>query len=278
MIRRSDRHRPALAGSILAVLALAACAPASADSASPSITAAVVTAGLPATPSSAVAAPSTRHTSSQDQPAPAPAQTATVRPGTAVTTLATLTVKGRAPRTGYDRDLFGQAWADVDRNGCDTRNDILKRDLDGETFKPNTRDCVVLTGTLNDPYTGKKIAFTRGQGTSEAVQIDHVIALSDAWQKGAQQLSADARKSLGNDPLNLMAVDGPTNQGKGDGDAATWLPPVRSYRCTYVARQVAVKTKYRLWVTQAEHDAMNGILAGCPGQPLPTDSTLPAPK
>ena len=276
MIRRSDRHRPALAGSILVVIALAACAPASADSASPSITAAVVTAGLPAKTSSAVAAPSTRHTSSQDQPAPA--QTATVRPGTAVTTLATLTVKGRAPRTGYDRDLFGQAWADVDRNGCDTRNDILKRDLDGETFKPNTRDCVVLTGTLNDPYTGKKIAFTRGQGTSEAVQIDHVIALSDAWQKGAQQLSADARKSLGNDPLNLMAVDGPTNQGKGDGDAATWLPPVRSYRCTYVARQVAVKAKYRLWVTQAEHDAMNGILAGCPGQPLPSDPTLPAPK
>lgn len=110
------------------------------------------------------------------------------------------------------------------------------------------------------------------------MQIDHVIALSDAWQKGAQQLSAEARRSLGNDPLNLMAVDGPTNQGKGDGDAATWLPPVRAYRCTYVARQVAVKAKYRLWVTQAEHDAINGILAGCPGQPLPSDSTLPAPQ
>src|SRR5690349_6854626 len=110
--------------------------------------------------------------------------------GDAASALAKLPVKGRAPKTGYDRDRFGPAWADVDRNGCDIRNDILKRDLDGETFKPNTRDCVVLTGTLNDPYTGKKIAFTRGQGTSEAVQIDHVIALSDAWQKGAQQLSA----------------------------------------------------------------------------------------
>jgi Protein of unknown function (DUF1524) len=200
------------------------------------------------------------------------------RTGTALAALEQLTVKGRAPKTGYDREQFGPAWADVDRNGCDTRNDILKRDMDGETFKPKTRDCVVLTGTLNDPYTGKKIAFTRGQGTSEAVQIDHVIALSDAWQKGAQQLSAEARKSLGNDPLNLMAVDGPTNQSKGDSDAATWLPPVRSYRCTYVARQVAVKAKYRLWVTQAERDAIAGILSGCPGQPLPTDPTLPAPK
>ena len=198
--------------------------------------------------------------------------------GDAASALAALPIKGRAPKTGYTREQFGPAWADVDRNGCDTRNDMLKRDLDGETFKPRTRDCVVLTGTLNDPYTGKRIAFTRGQGTSEAVQIDHVIALSDAWQKGAQQLSPEARRSLGNDPLNLMAVDGRTNQGKGDGDAATWLPPVRAYRCTYVARQVAVKAKYRLWVTQAEHDAINGILAGCPGQPLPSDSTLPAPQ
>lgn len=198
--------------------------------------------------------------------------------GDAASALANLPVKGRAPKTGYNREQFGPAWADVDRNGCDTRNDVLKRDLDGETFKPRTRDCVVLAGTLNDPYTGKTIAFTRGQGTSEAVQIDHVIALSDAWQKGAQQLSADVRRSLSNDPLNLMAVDGPTNQGKGDGDAATWLPPVRSYRCTYVARQVAVKAKYRLWVTQAERDAISGVLSGCPGQPLPADSTLAAPQ
>ena len=94
------------------------------------------------------------------------------------------------PKTGYDREQFGPAWSDVDRNGCDTRNDILKRDLAGETFKPGTHDCVVLTGTLDDPYTGKTIAFSRGQGTSEAVQIDHVVALSDAWQKGAQQLDA----------------------------------------------------------------------------------------
>ena len=199
--------------------------------------------------------------------------------GDAAATLAKLPVKGRAPKTGYDRaGKFGPAWADVDRNGCDTRNDILRRDLDGETFKPGTHDCVVVTGSLNDPYTGKKITFARGQGTSDDVQIDHMVALSDAWQKGAQQLDDATRKNLANDPLNLMAVDGPTNQGKGDSDAATWLPPNKSFRCKYVARQVAVKAKYRLYVTQAEHDAINGVLGGCRGEPLPSDKTLPAPK
>lgn len=210
---------------------------------------------------------------------PAPgAVSAAAASGDAATTLANLPVKGRAPKTGYEREQFGPAWADVDRNGCDQRNDVLKRDMDPETFKPGTRDCVVATGTLADPYTGKTIAFTRGQGTSEAVQIDHVVALSNAWQTGAQQLDAATRRNFGNDPLNLMAVDGPTNSAKRDSDAATWLPPVRTYRCAYVARQVAVKAKYRLWVTQAERDAITRILGGCPGQPLPTDPTVPAPE
>ncbi|GAA4560986.1 HNH endonuclease family protein [Pseudonocardia xishanensis] len=195
--------------------------------------------------------------------------------GSAADALATLPVKGRAPKTGYTRDQFGQSWADVDRNGCDQRNDVLARDMTGETFKPGTRDCVVLTGTLVDPYTGRTIAFTRGQDTSTAVQIDHVVALSDAWQKGAQQLDAPTRLRLGNDPLNLLAVDGPTNNSKGDGDAATWLPPQRGYRCAYIARQVAVKAKYGLWVTRAEHDAIGRILADCPGEPIPVDDTVP---
>jgi hypothetical protein len=195
--------------------------------------------------------------------------------GDAAAALATLAVKGRAPKTGYSRDQFGAAWSDTDHNGCDQRNDVLARDMTGETFKKGTHDCVVLTGQLADPYTAKTIAFKRGQDTSDAVQIDHVVALSDAWQKGAQQLDAPTRLLLGNDPLNLMAVDGPTNQSKGDGDAATWLPPNNQYRCTYVARQVSVKAKYGLWVTQAEHDAIAGVLAGCPGQALTTDPPPP---
>jgi hypothetical protein len=190
--------------------------------------------------------------------------------GAAADALATLPVKGRAPKTGYDREQFGQRWKDVDRNGCDQRNDVLARDMVDETFRDGS-DCVVLTGRLADPYTGTEIAFTRGQDTSDDVQIDHVVALSDAWQKGAQQLDAPTRELVGNDPLNLMATDGPTNQSKGDSDAATWLPPNRAFWCDYVARQVAVKAKYGLWVTQAEHDAMAGVLDRCPGHPLPAD-------
>jgi hypothetical protein len=193
----------------------------------------------------------------------------------AIDLLATLPIKGRAPKTGYDRELFGQAWLDVDRNGCDTRNDILKRDLTGITYT-NSVPCKVQTGTLADPYTGTSISFLRGNGTSTAVQIDHVVALSDAWQKGAQQLTTERRTAFANDPLNLQATDGPTNQKKSDGDAATWLPPNKGFRCEYVARQISVKAAYSLWVTQAEHDAMANILAGCSGQPAPTNQQAPA--
>jgi hypothetical protein len=199
----------------------------------------------------------------------APPSISSVEGGSAAAVLATLAVKGRAPRTGYDRGLFGQAWADVDRNGCDTRNDVLRRDLTAYEVKSGTNGCLLLSGTLHDPYTGTTIAFVRGQSTSSRVQIDHVVALSDAWQKGAQQWPTARRTAYANDVLNLLAVDGLTNQRKGDGDAATWLPPSKPYRCPYAARQVAVKAKYGLWVTSAERDALARILATCPSQTLP---------
>nr|WP_109519429.1 HNH endonuclease family protein [Mycolicibacter heraklionensis] len=183
-----------------------------------------------------------------------------------------LPIKGRAPKTGYSRALFGQAWSDDvtvpgGHNGCDTRNDILRRDLVDIEIKPGTTDCVVASGVLNDPYTGTAIPFQRGRGTSPAVQIDHVVALSDAWQKGAQQWDELTRRNFANDPLNLQATSGPINEQKGDGDAATWLPPNKSYRCAYVSRIVAVKSGYGLWVTQAEHDAIERILTGECGAP-----------
>ncbi|WP_235520780.1 GmrSD restriction endonuclease domain-containing protein [Cellulomonas sp. Leaf395] len=200
---------------------------------------------------------------------------ASAQPQTALATAALLPVKGRAPKTGYDRDLYGQAWKDVDRNGCDTRNDILRRDLTDQVLKDGTNGCVVAAGTLNDPYSGTPIAFVRGQDTSSAVQIDHVVALSDSWQKGAQQWDTAKREAFGNDPLNLLAADGPLNQQKGDGDTATWLPPNKAFRCAYVARQVGVKYTYGLWVTQAEQDAMVGVLSTCPAEPLPAGSAVP---
>jgi hypothetical protein len=139
----------------------------------------------------------------------------------------------------------------------------LRRDLTVETVKPGTRECVILTGVLDDPYTGRRIDFVRGEKTSPAVQIDHVVALSDAWQKGAAQWDTFKRTDFANDPANLQATDGPTNQRKGAGDAATWLPPNKSYRCTYVSRQIDVKARYGLWITAAEKDAMTGIIAAC---------------
>ena len=177
--------------------------------------------------------------------------------GSASTTLKTLAVKGRAPKTGYTREQFGRRWTDIDRDGCDQRNQVLARDMDRETFKAGTHNCVVLTGSLRDSYTGTTISFTRGQGTSEKVQIDHVVALSDAWQKGAQQLDAATREKIGNDPLNLIAVDGPTNGRKSDGDAATWLPPDSRYRCAYVARQVAVTRDRRPHQYQRAHEVLS---------------------
>ena len=184
--------------------------------------------------------------------------------------LATLAVKGRAPKTGYARSEFGQTWADVDRNGCDTRNDILKRDLTEVLLKEKTRNCVVLSGILIDRYSGETINFVRGNITSMEVQIDHVVAMSNSWQTGAFKLTLVQRTALANDPMNLFAVKGRLNSQKGDGDAATWLPPLKKFRCAYVAQQIAVKAKYSLWVTAPEKEAMLRILTACPKQLLPT--------
>ena len=169
-----------------------------------------------------------------------------------------LAVKGRAPKTGYAREQFGNGWGTT--LGCSTREIILHRDLHDVRLND---DCKVLSGVLDDPYTGRTIQFIRGPSTSNAVQIDHVVALSNAWQTGAQQLSSARRVQLANDPLNLLAVDGPANEEKSDGDAATWLPSNKSFRCQYVSRQVAVKSTYKLWVTSAEQAALIAILSSC---------------
>ncbi|RLV08604.1 hypothetical protein CTZ27_07395 [Streptomyces griseocarneus] len=200
------------------------------------------------------------------------------KPGTARAALGELTVKKAASKDGYDREgKFGSAWSDSTSapgsgNSCDTRNDILARDLKDKKLKGGSV-CVLDAGTLDDPYTGKKIRFQRGPKTSSAVQIDHLVALSNAWQTGAQKLSQSRREALANDPLNLVAADGPANMGKGDKDAAAWLPANKGFQCSYVARQIAVKKEYKLWVTDAEREAMGKVLDTCPDEPLPTGGT-----
>lgn len=197
--------------------------------------------------------------------AAAPLQS-TASTGDAATALGTLEIKGRAAKTGYSRAQFGDGW--LRQGTCDMRNIILNRDLQ----QPVVDDaCKVQSGVLDDPYTGQKVTFMRGASSSALVQIDHVVALSDAWQKGAQQLTREQRIQMANDPLELLAVDGAANQKKSDGDAATWLPDNKAFRCDYIARQIAVKQKYSLWVTTAERDAMARVLQACPGQPLPAE-------
>jgi hypothetical protein len=181
----------------------------------------------------------------------------------AVNVLDLLEVKGRAPRTGYSRDQFGNGWGQY--RGCDMRNVILQRDLRDTVLD----GCLVLSGVLDDPYTGQIVEFTRGPGTSSAVQIEHVVAVSDAWQKGAQYMDRATRVAFFNDPLNLLAVEGNANQAKGDSDAASWLPPNKAFRCEYISRQIGVKYRYSLWVTPAERDAMERVLRTCPSQRVP---------
>jgi hypothetical protein len=178
--------------------------------------------------------------------------------GTVAQQLATLLVKGRAPMTGYSRKQFGPAWPTQD--GCDSRNRVLRRDLTATTLRQG--GCIVLAGTLVSPYTRGVIHFERGP-ESDRAQIDHVVALGDAWQTGAQGWTPAKRLQFANDPLELLAVDGPSNQAKGDSDAASWLPPNKAFRCTYATIQVRVKAKYGLWVTKAEHQALATQLTRC---------------
>ena len=174
--------------------------------------------------------------------------------------LGAIPVRPPGPDDGYTRERFGQAWADVDGNGCDTRNDVLARDLTDVRLAAD--GCVVLAGTLDDPYSGARIAFVRGPD-SALVQIDHLVALDDAWRTGARAWPASRRLTFANDPANLQAVSGDANQDKGAADASQWLPPQAGFACVYVVRQVRVKAAYGLWLTPDERAAADRALKGC---------------
>jgi hypothetical protein len=271
------RTRAAGGAALGVALALGAVGGATADpqgappAAAPSATASPTSAPAPTTPAPTPTLRATPSPTPTPSPTTAPSAPAPAARGTALAAVDRLTVKGRAPKTGYSREAFGQAWFDTDRNGCDTRNDILRRDL---THREMKNWCKVLAGTrAPDPYTGATIRFVLG-GASE-IDVDHVVPLSDAWQKGAARWSAGKRLAFANDPLALLAVDAGTNRSKGDGDAATWLPPYKQFRCQYVARQVAVKLKYGVWVTAAERDAMVRVLSTCPTTRLPGPGRAP---
>ena len=184
--------------------------------------------------------------------------------------LSHIVIRPKEPLTGYSRAAYGAGWLDPDGNGCDTRNDVLRRDLTQVELRPRTAGCIVERGTLRDPYTGVVVAFERGTRTSGLVNIDHVVPLGNAWRTGAQHWPLARRSAFYNDPLELLAVQESTNAAKDGSDAATWLPPRQELRCAFVARVIAVKARYGLWMTQAEHDAVATVLADCPTHLLPT--------
>ena len=209
------------------------------------------------------ASPSPAATPATSQPAPAPENRAF---DAARAELARLPVKGWDRNTDFSRYRFGDAWSDdvnveFGHNGCNTRDDILRRDLTQLVVRPGT--CYAQSGVLIDRYTGESIAFVRGPDSSEAIQIDHVVSLSDAWYKGARDWDEQRRRDFANDPRNLLAVGAKANFDKAFRDANAWLPPNPAFRCEFVARQIAVKAAYRLWVSANEKRAMAAVLDHC---------------
>ena len=192
----------------------------------------------------------------------------TLDPAAATTALAALPVAGKTSLDGYDRGcgegegcVFGPAWADVDRNGCDQRNDVLHRDLTAVQVREGTHDCVVVGGVLDDPYTGQTVTFVKADAAE--VPIDHVVPLAAAWVQGAAAWSAEQRQSFANDLANLMATTRAANSAKGDSTAEEWVPDDPSYGCSYASVVVTVKSRYALAVTPAEATALQSLLATC---------------
>ena len=192
----------------------------------------------------------------------------TLDPTAAAAALVDLRVAEKAGLDGYERDcgegegcVFGPAWADVDRNGCDQRNDVLHRDLTDVQVRDGTQGCVVVAGVLDDPYTGAVVQFVKAEATE--VPIDHVVPLSAAWAQGAADWTPEDRRMFANDPANLIATTQSVNSSKGDSTADEWVPPDAAYGCSYATVIVTVKDAYDLSVTPAEAAALEGLLATC---------------
>lgn len=218
------------------------------------------------TPSATAVAP-VEQTPEAEVPVEVPAPADDVY-GQAEAFVASLPVTSAGPTAKYEREpQFGRAWIDVDGNGCDTRNDILKRDF--ESYVVFRGDCEVQTGVLNDPYTGTTIDFThtnafgKNTGDSQAVQIDHMIPLNWAWQNGAESWDQDTRILFANDPINLKAVEGKQNSSKSDQGPSAWWPAAQSYHCTYAVEFTSVLQKYELTIPVADQQALVATLASC---------------
>lgn len=220
--------------------------------------------GLPRATSGVVPASGTNSDAAPgSDAAAAPAGTPGADAAAAQAQLSALQVVSGYSDIPYDRDRFGQRWADVDRNGCDTRNDVLGRDLLDPVFKAGTNNCKVLSGLLIDPYDGVHVDFVSGFDTSVLVQIDHVVALGWSWGHGAEYWTDELRTQFANDPRNLVAASEEMNQEKSASGPSDWLPPVPELRCTYVENFIDVLDAYDLGINSADKAAAQAVLEGC---------------
>ena len=192
----------------------------------------------------------------------------TLDPAAAAAALVDLTVAEKTSLDGYERGcgegegcVFGPAWSDVDRNGCDQRNDVLRRDLTEVQVREGTQGCVVVAGVLDDPYTGAAVQFAKADAAQ--VPIDHVVPLAAAWVQGAAAWTDDEREQFANDLGNLMATTRPENSAKGDSTADEWVPPDPTYGCSYATIVITVKDRYALAVSPAEAATLESLLATC---------------
>jgi hypothetical protein len=192
----------------------------------------------------------------------------TLDPAAAAAALLDLPVEAKTSLDGYERGcgegegcVFGPAWADVDRNGCDQRNDVLHRDLTDVEVREGTQGCVVVAGLLDDPYTGETVEFVKAEAAE--VPIDHVVPLAAAWVQGAAEWTAEERRIFANDLGNLIATSREQNSAKGDSTAEEWVPEDPAYGCSYATVVITVKDRYALSVTPEEADALEELLATC---------------
>jgi hypothetical protein len=192
----------------------------------------------------------------------------TLDPAAAAAALVDLTVAEKTSLDGYERGcgegegcVFGPAWSDVDRNGCDQRNDVLRRDLTEVQVREGTQGCVVVAGVLDDPYTGAAVQFAKADAAQ--VPIDHVVPLAAAWVQGAAAWTDDEREQFANDLGNLMATTRAENSAKGDSTADEWVPPDPTYGCSYATIVITVKDRYAVAVSPAEAATLESLLATC---------------
>lgn len=173
------------------------------------------------------------------------APSASAAEGSASQVLTGLLVASEGSVAGYDRSLFG-GWIDADGDSCNTRQEVL--------LAESLKQPVIGPGCSVSGLWRSFLDNVEWRNASR-LDVDHHVALEEAWQSGASQWSADQRRSFANDLDyfgSLNAVTDTVNSSKGSGDPAEWMPPFAAASCNYVTMWVLTKHRWRLSVDPAK--------------------------